>query len=151
MDAMSVLVVDDDPLMLELTCRVLRSAGHAAHAAISGEAALRWMEHRRPRLIVLDAKMPGLDGFGLLRRLKGDAALRDVPVVMLTGSRAQADVIQARNLGASGYVVKPFTTQTLLRRLAPYLETRRDGAVPSDNHEAHASDEPSHEGDNWLI
>jgi DNA-binding response OmpR family regulator len=128
---MYCLLVDDDPLMVELASRVLRTAGHEVHGVLGAEIALRAMRNRKPSLVLLDARMPGMDGFAMLEAVRADPEWSDIPVVMVTSLRTQADVMKAQQLGASGYVIKPFDQKQLLQRVSACLKSGVTGGVAS--------------------
>lgn len=109
-----VLLVDDNPNDLELAMEVLgeAQAGTEVVTASGGPEAMAYLgTHRgrceRPSLVLLDLNMPQLDGLGVLDAIRADAALHDIPVVMLTTSSAQADIQACYRRGANGYLVKP--------------------------------------------
>ncbi len=110
--ALRVLFVDDDPDHAVLITRAIKEADITAelHTASDGEEALallRTTEDAPPDLVLLDINMPGLSGLDVLAQIKGDAALRRLPVVMLTSSELSSDIARAYELGASGYISKP--------------------------------------------
>lgn len=113
-----VLVADDDPLMRSILEHKLSRAGYTVALAEDGQAALDQARALRPAIVVLDAMMPILDGFEVLRRLKGDNATRGLTVVMLTALKRQDDIISALQLGAADYLPKPFNPDELVARLA---------------------------------
>lgn len=113
-----VLVADDDPLLRSILEHKLARAGYEVAVAEDGRAALEAAQQLSPSVIVLDAMMPVLDGFEVLRRLKADEKLRDLVVVMLTALRRQDDIVGALNLGAADYLAKPFNPDELVARLA---------------------------------
>ncbi len=112
-----VLVADDDPLLRSILEHKLTRAGYQVALAEDGRAALDAAEQLSPSVIVLDAMMPVLDGFEVLRRLKADEKLRDLVVVMLTALRRQDDIVGALQLGAADYLAKPFNPDELVARL----------------------------------
>jgi|CXWL01.1.fsa_nt_gi DNA-binding response OmpR family regulator len=114
---MEILVVDDDALITLMVSESLKLQGFGVAIAEDGAAALTAVRQRRPALILLDAEMPVLDGFAVLKALKADAALSHVPVIMLTARRNLRDVMLARSLGASDYLAKPFDILDLLQRV----------------------------------
>ena len=115
-----ILVADDNADMREFLCRILRERWHV-EAVSDGRSALDAIRDRRPDLVLSDVMMPGLDGFGLLKAVREDAALRMTPVILLSaraGSEATAEGLTA---GANDYIVKPFSTCDLLVRVASKL------------------------------
>jgi DNA-binding response OmpR family regulator len=113
-----VLVCDDDPLLLDLLEYRLAGRGYRVATAHDGEEALHRIAVERPDAIVLDAMMPVVDGYGVLRRLREDEALRRIPVIMLTARQQERDIVGALELGADDYVVKPFIPEELIARLS---------------------------------
>lgn len=111
-----ILIADDDRLICDLIAIAVRADGHEATAVQDGARALASLRARAADLLILDANMPVMDGFGVLEALRSDPMLRRIPVLMLTGLRGEKDVARARALGASSYVVKPFAIPTLLTR-----------------------------------
>ena len=97
-----ILVVDDDVLLAELAVAVLQPDGDETRVAHDGREALRVIEKRVPDLVLLDANMPVLDGFGVLVPLKADPILRRIPVIMLTALRSEADFARAREFKVEG-------------------------------------------------
>lgn len=112
-----VLIADDDPLLRQILEHKLTLAGYEVLSVEDGRAALDTAANTRPAAIVLDAMMPITDGFEALRRLKGDEALKDIPVIMLTALKREGDVLGALKLGAADYLVKPFSPEELVARL----------------------------------
>lgn len=121
MSKSSILVADDDPLLIALIRFKLEARGHDVMTAGDGEEALALMATRRPDLVVLDAMMPGTDGFDVLRQMRERPTLREVPVIMLTARKQETDIVGALQLGASDYVVKPFIPEELVMRIARLL------------------------------
>lgn len=113
-----ILIADDDPLLRSILEHKLVRSGYEVVLAEDGRAALGLAQQRAPAAIVLDAMMPVLDGFEVLRRLKADPALQDIVVVMLTALRREDDIVGALNLGAADYLAKPFNPDELVARLA---------------------------------
>ncbi len=118
--AETVLVIDDDPAVRDLVQRFLAREGFRVLVAASGEEGLRLAREARPDAITLDVLMPGLDGWAVLAALKGDVALADVPVIMLT---LLDDRDLGYALGASDYLTKPLDRERLLAALRKH---RRD-------------------------
>lgn len=123
-----ILIVDDDPLIREFVTATLSSVGYVVEGAQDGEKGLAALRKQRADLVLLDAAMPVLNGFDTLVKLKGDAALRDIPVSMLTALRAEKDVRRALALGVASYLVKPLASRALIERVKHAL---RDGVQPT--------------------
>jgi DNA-binding response OmpR family regulator len=113
----TILLIDDDPLLLSLVEHKLAGRGHTVLLAEGGAAGLALAAERRPDLIVLDAMMPGVDGFQVLQRLKGDPVTEPIPVVMLTARKREQDVLAGLTGGARDYLVKPFLPEELAMRI----------------------------------
>jgi two-component system OmpR family response regulator len=122
-----LLVVDDEPNIVELLSASLRYAGFEVATARNGNEALTVARDFRPDLVVLDVMMPGLDGFGVVRRLRstGDR----LPVLFLTARDATEDKITGLTLGGDDYVTKPFSLEEVLARIRAIL--RRNGVASS--------------------
>jgi two-component system response regulator len=108
----TVLIVDDSPDDMEITKRILKKAGIALQIkeTLSGESALALLRKwsALPRLILLDLKMPGMNGIETLREIRQDDRLKQIPVVMLTNSTLDSDKLEAHNAGANAYLHKAF-------------------------------------------
>ena len=115
--AIEILLVEDNPNDVELTLHAFRSTkiANKVHIARDGEEALEmifgsdgWADHpERPAIVLLDLKLPKVDGLEVLRRLKADPRTQAMPVVVLTTSREEPDIAAAYDLGANSYIVKP--------------------------------------------
>lgn len=116
-----ILIVDDTVANVELLADMLGEAGYFTRSAANGELALRSAQARQPALILLDIRMPGMDGFEVCRRLKENALTRDVPVIFLSGLTATADKLKAFGLGAADYITKPFHHEEVLARVRVHL------------------------------
>ena len=119
--AHKILVCDDDELLTELLQFRLEAKGFDVVVASDGREALVSVKDSPPDAVVLDAMMPGLDGFEVLRRLREDTATRDIPVIMLTARKGERDIVEALRLGASDYLSKPFIPDELSARLVRLL------------------------------
>jgi DNA-binding response OmpR family regulator len=126
-----VLVIDDDPALLDVLNLAFDDAGLRVGVARDGREGLAKILADRPDLVVSDVAMPGLDGFELCRRLRGSGVT--VPFVMLTSRDSEIDEALALDLGADDYVTKPFSTRVLVARVRALLrrEEARAGAGAS--------------------
>ncbi len=120
----AVLIVDDTPTNLEVLVEYLTGAGFDVFVATDGESALEQVGHALPDLILLDVMMPGIDGFETCRRLKGDEATRDVPVIFMTALSETVDKVKGFEVGAVDYVTKPIQHEEVLARVNTHLTIR---------------------------
>jgi len=109
-----ILVVDDDDDFREALCEVLREAGYPAQEAENGEVALRRIAEEAPGMVLLDLKMPVLDGWGVIERMRQDPKSAHVPILILS---AYGFEWESELLGAQGYVPKSVGTQEILDRV----------------------------------
>jgi len=116
-----LLIVDDNPANLRLARLLLVGEGYEVRTAGDAVEALAVLETFRPRLILMDLQMPGLDGFDLTRRLKADAATRDIVILALTAYAMRGDEEKARAAGCDAYVAKPIDTRRLPALIARLL------------------------------
>ncbi|MDQ7991332.1 MAG: response regulator transcription factor [Propionicimonas sp.] len=120
-----VLVVDDEPYIVEMVAMSLRYVGYQVETAASGEEALAVASATRPELIVLDVMLPDVQGFDLLRTLRRDTG---APVLFLTARDSVEDRVHGLTLGADDYVTKPFSLEELVARVGAILRRTVGGA-----------------------
>jgi len=121
----TILIVDDVPENLAVAHDALDAAGYTVRVATSGIAALESARRQPPDLILLDAVMPGLDGFETCRRLKADLATRQIPVVFMTGLTDSEHVVLGFQAGGIDYVTKPIRAAEVIARIASHLRSAR--------------------------
>jgi two-component system alkaline phosphatase synthesis response regulator PhoP len=126
-----ILVVDDDRRIVRLLRASLEQTGYQVYAAYDGESALQILRRERPDLVVLDLMLPGRDGWDVTRAMRGDAALADTPIIMLTARVEHHDRIVGLELGADDYVTKPFHPGELIARILAVLRRVQHGPAPS--------------------
>ena len=119
-----VLLADDNADMRDYLCRLL-AADYEVTCVADGEEALAEARRTRPDLILTDVMMPGLDGFGLLQKLRDDPELRGVPVIVLSARAGDEAKVEGLRKGADDYLVKPFSARELLARVAANIESVR--------------------------
>lgn len=117
-----ILVIDDEQALLQLVKNILEPKGYKVSLAASGHSGLALMEKEPPDLIILDMKMPGLNGFQVLDIIRQRS---NVPVIMLTGVIDKNILSKSLNIGADDYVTKPFNPDVLVARIEAKL--RRAG------------------------
>lgn len=122
--ALDILIVDDSAAIRKILQRVLRQTeipiGNVYEAA-DGLEALQALENASVKLILSDINMPNMDGLQLLGQIKSNCRWKDVPVVMITTEGSQTKVLEAVQLGAAGYVRKPFTAEQIKEKLSSFL------------------------------
>ncbi|MBX3624973.1 MAG: response regulator [Rhizobacter sp.] len=116
-----VLIVDDNPVNLELASMVLRSAGLQVCTADGAEAALRTLAHTRPDLVLLDIQMPHVDGLALLGQLRADPATADLVVVAFTAYAMKGDRERLLAAGCDGYISKPIDVASFAEQVRALL------------------------------
>ena len=120
-----VLVVDDSPNTLRMLTDAIESAGMTVLVALDGEQALSLTERITPDVILMDAVMPGIDGFEICRWLKRDSALSHVPIIFMTGLSETENIIKGLDAGGVDYVTKPISPDELLARIRVHLANAR--------------------------
>lgn len=120
-----ILVVDDTPTALRLLTDILKAEGYEVRSAISGELALHAAASNPPELVLLDIRMPEMDGYEVCRHLKAQIATRDVPVIFVSAASETDEKVKGFELGAVDYVTKPYQREELLARVRTHLELNR--------------------------
>jgi len=128
MKAARILVVDDNPTNLKLAVDLLEFEGYEVLRAANAEEAQELIQRGRPDLILMDIQMPGMDGLTLTRKLKADAAMRDVPIVAITSFAMKGDEKKALSAGCDGYITKPIDTRRLPAEVAKFLQRSIPGS-----------------------
>ena len=113
-----VLICDADPLLAELLEHRLGQQGYQTAVARDGGEALTLLAERSPNAIIMESMLPVIDGYEVLRRIRENDQLKDLPVIMLSARRHARDIVEALELGASDYMTKPFILDELVARLA---------------------------------
>ena len=118
----TILIVDDNPVNLKLIRVLLAGEGYDVHTAGDAEEALRVLQELRPRMILMDIQLPGIDGLELTRRLKADPVTRHITILGLTAYAMKGDEEKILAAGCDGYIAKPIDTRTLPEVIERYLE-----------------------------
>ncbi|MES2116290.1 MAG: EAL domain-containing protein, partial [Pseudomonadota bacterium] len=127
-----VLIVEDTPASLKLLSDLLTEAGYYVRQAPNGELALWTAQSRPPELILLDIRMPGIDGFEVCRRLKDSPELRHVPVIFLSAQHDTDDKVRGFALGAVDFIAKPFQAEEILARTDAHVRLARTQKALAD-------------------
>ncbi len=121
----TVLIVDDIPENLSLLHDALDEAGYKVLVATNGESAIQRARQGAPHVILLDAMMPGMDGFEVCRRLKADYTTQQIPIIFMTGLTESQHVVAAFDAGGTDYVTKPIKPPEVLARISAHLQRAR--------------------------
>jgi len=123
----SILIVDDEEDVLTLLQLVFETNGYIARTASNGKAAVASAYENPPDVVLLDVMMPEMDGWQVLKILKGDEKTRHIPVAMLSARAERRDKMIGLQEGAEGYIAKPFSTAEVLREVQSLLERTQEG------------------------
>jgi DNA-binding response OmpR family regulator len=126
----TILVIDDSATFRERLCESLRARGYTVASAVSGEEGLRSIALNRPAAVVVDGALPGIDGAGVVRKLRLDAALRHIPCILLTGSEDGGAELHALDSGADAFVRKDEDLEMILARVSAVLRNVVGDAAP---------------------
>ena len=120
-----ILIVDDSPSSLQLLAELFKGRGYTIRAALSGRLALQVVRTTPPDLVLLDVNMPDINGYEICRAMKSSDALKDIPVIFVSGLSSTIDLVKGFSVGGVDYVTKPFALQEVLARVETHLERRR--------------------------
>ena len=123
----SIVLIDDDPALLDVLTLAVEDAKHEVHAARDGLKGYELIQAKKPALVISDVNMPGIDGFALCKKLRSEG--NQVPLILLTSRDDEIDEALGLELGADDYVPKPFSTRVLMARVSALLrrESHRAG------------------------
>jgi len=116
-----ILIVDDEPDLVQVTAFRLKKAGYEVTAAMDGQEALDLAEKYRPDLILLDVRLPLIDGFDVCKKIKSDAKLKKIIIILFTANTRANIAEQMKEAGADGCMTKPFDGNELLEKIKQYL------------------------------
>jgi len=112
-----VLVIEDNSNLRENTCEILELAGYEVYCAVNGIEGIGLAKEKKPHIVLCDIMMPEADGFVVLKELRANAETSDIPVIFLTASAEKSNVTAALEMGANGYIRKPFNADELLQTI----------------------------------
>ena len=116
-----ILIADDEPNILISLEYLMKREGYVVHVARDGQEALDVLRRERPRLVLLDVMMPRKSGIEVCQELRGDEAIKDTLVLMLTAKGRDTDVAKGLGVGADAYMTKPFATKDLVAKVRDML------------------------------
>ena len=120
-----ILVVDDDPSILETLATMLRYKGYTTHMASTGRKALEAVNEFEPDLVLLDIMLPDIDGYDICRRLKSDPRTRDLPILIVSARTRREEIVNLLEMGANDYITKPFFLDEVIARVRTNLEAKK--------------------------
>lgn len=121
MNGKKVLMIDDEPDLVEVIKQRLELRGYEVLVASDGKEGLEKVITKQPDLILLDIKMPGIDGFEVLRRLRNNQETKDIPIIMFTVKGETRSILKAGDLGSTDYIIKPFSIKELEGLIGRYI------------------------------
>ncbi|HDD67617.1 MAG TPA: response regulator [Candidatus Thorarchaeota archaeon] len=117
-----ILIVDDEPHMVRLASYVLEKAGYEVYQANNGHEALACLETEGADLVLCDITMPDMDGFEIVSAIRANPRWQHLPVVMLTARGQESDLVRAAEVGADGYLTKPFSSSQVVSEVRRHLD-----------------------------
>lgn len=121
----SILIVDDNPHNLQILGNILQENNFEIEFAISGEAAIKWLQIKLFDLILLDINMPGMDGFEVCMKIRKNESLKNIPVIFLSAESDRESILKGFELGAQDYITKPFDAREMLSRIKTHLTLKK--------------------------
>ncbi|MGR8929958.1 MAG: response regulator [Gammaproteobacteria bacterium] len=121
----NIVIVDDQPNNLRVLSGILQQAGYKVRPALDGQFALQSIKSSPPDLILLDIRMPDMDGYEVCRHLKSDETTKDIPVIFISALQDMEDKLSAFRVGGVDYVAKPFQVEEVLARVSAHLKLYR--------------------------
>ncbi len=120
-----ILIADDEPNIVISLEYLMRREGHEVSVARDGDEALEMIRRKPPDLVLLDAMMPGKNGFEVCQAVRADDSLAEVKIIMLTAKGRETDMAKGKALGVDAYIVKPFSTRDLAEQVRAMLAGRQ--------------------------
>ncbi len=120
-----ILIVDDIPANLQFLAAMFKMRGYTTRAALSGKLAIQAVKNKIPDLILLDVRMPDIDGFEVCKRIKADPVFSDIPVIFVSGGDETLDKVKAFSSGGVDYITRPFQIDEVFSRISTHLDLRR--------------------------
>jgi PleD family two-component response regulator len=132
MEKKEIVAVDDSGIVLKMLETIL-SGQYEFHAFSKGMRALKYLKENTPNLIILDIEMPEIDGYEMLRMIRENKSLKEIPVIFLTSNNDKQHVVKAVQGGANDYVVKPIDENTLMDKIHTLLKEEKKGKLSWDD------------------
>lgn len=120
-----ILIVDDTPANLQFLATMFKARGYKTRAALNGQLAIQAIQNQPPDLILMDVRMPDIDGIEVCRRIKADPALADIPVIFVSGEDSHRSKVEAFSSGGVDYITRPFQIDEVISRVSTHLDLRK--------------------------
>lgn len=120
--AKKILIIEDNVSTVSMLMTRIEYAGYEVVSAPDGESGLIKMKDEMPDLVLLDVRMPGIDGFEVCRRAKADKALKKIPVIFVTTASQDSDIKKGKEAGGDGYITKPYDGKDLLKEIKKFVK-----------------------------
>lgn len=117
-----ILVIEDNLATVNMLITRLEWAGYKVIAALDGETGLIKMKQEKPDVVLLDIRMPGMDGFEVCRKAKSDPALKKIPIIFLTTASQESDIKRGKEAGGDGYITKPYEGRALIEEVSKFIK-----------------------------
>lgn len=120
-----ILIVDDTPANLQFLAAMFKMRGYTTRAALNGELAIHAIKNKLPDLILLDVRMPDIDGIEVCKRIKADPAFADIPIIFVSGEDEPQNKVKAFSSGGVDYITRPFHVEEVISRVTTHLDLRK--------------------------
>ena len=129
-----VLIADDEPLIVDAIAKALKMEGYDILRANNGQDALQVARSKKPDLILLDIKMPVMDGVSACKTVRSDPFLKSTPVIMITAMDSESNIVSALEAGADDYIIKPFRLDEIKKKITKLLGLANSDRLPSKDY-----------------
>jgi twitching motility two-component system response regulator PilG len=124
-----ILIVEDEESLLKLQSLLLASRGYSVNGVTDGKMALDWVARKKPDLVLLDIMIPEIDGFEVCRQIKSEDSTKDILVIMVTAKKRREDMDRGAQVGADGYITKPFKSLMLIEEIQRLFDGGAESAL----------------------
>ena len=116
-----IVVIEDEPDIVEVLSYNLKREGYNVSSTLRGDEGLNLVRNQSPNLVILDLMLPGMDGLSICQQLKSDSLVRDIPIIIISAKGEESDVVIGLEMGADDYLTKPFSPRELIARVKAVL------------------------------
>ncbi len=116
-----ILVVEDDPALLKLQSIVLFNGGYEVEATMSGNTAVQLVSEKNPDLVLLDVRLPGLNGFEVCKQIRENPDTKDIPIVFLSAKKSDKEIRYGKEIGGNAYITKPYNSKNVMNTIHKLL------------------------------